>query len=72
MRGDVGSPKRRRLVLGKCWSGPSDDPRDGDKREGTGNAPEIGYAFTILMAHFLKSVCFEMGSVASSVTLLIN
>src|SRR5690606_33163550 len=27
---------------------------------------------TILTAHFLKSVCLEMGSVASSVTLLIN
>ena len=36
------------------------------------SAPLSQAAETILTAHFLKSVCLEMGSVASSVTLLIN
>ena len=34
--------------------------------------PKPLHAFTTLQAHFLKSVCSEIGSVASSVTLLMS
>src|SRR5690606_30668847 len=51
------------------------------KRRGTRERQQPGgdeearaarHAGTILTAHFLKSVCFEMGSVASRVTLLMS
>src|SRR5436305_13079942 len=46
---------------------PCPDQRGDDAGKQDGAAPG-GQTATILTAHFLKSVCFEMGSVASSVT----
>src|SRR3546814_3315747 len=47
------------------------DPEGGGEAGGE-RGPPHHTALTILTAHFLKSVCFEIGSVASSVTLLMS
>ena len=64
---DCFGPEFRVPFVPSPWSGEKvgqDDKRQAAARD---QATE-----TILTAHFLKSVCLEMGSVASSVTLLIN
>src|SRR4051812_37846301 len=61
--------RRRRLAPRRCREQP--EQRDGRARPHAGFLA-AGWTLTIFTAHFLKSVWNEIGSVASSVTLLIN
>src|SRR5690606_16674518 len=45
---------------------------EGRQQRQDNETPAHDVTFSMRIAHFLKSVCFEMGSVASSVTLLMR
>src|SRR5690606_14327930 len=59
-----------RILLRERWRG-QHERRDGEDDAHHALPPDSATG-TILTAHFLKSVCREIGSVASSVTLLMS